>query len=158
MGQKSGTRTPVIPTMRYADAPRMIEWLCTAFGFERQFVVPGDGGSIAHAQLAFGNGMIMLGSARDDEWGRLVKPVGANGVATGAVYLVVSDLDAHAARAKAWRFRRHAVSRMSRPAFSATRKIHAFRFSTRLPSSWCRQHLMNASCSASRASSRLPTR
>jgi uncharacterized glyoxalase superfamily protein PhnB len=101
MEQKSATRTPVIPTMRYADAPRMIEWLCTAFGFERQFVVPGDGGSIAHAQLAFGNGMIMLGSARDDEWGRLVKPVGANDVATGAVYVVVSDLDAHAARAKA---------------------------------------------------------
>ena len=98
---KTTPRTPVIPTLRYDDAPRMLEWLCTAFGFERKFVVPGDGGTIAHAQLSFGNGMIMFGSARDDEWGRFVKPVAALGVATGAAYVVVSDLDAHAVRAKA---------------------------------------------------------
>lgn len=102
MAEKTTTpKTPVIPTMRYADAPRMLEWLCTAFGFERHFVVPGEVGTIAYAQLAFGNGMIMLGSARDDEWGRFVKPVGVSGGPTGAVYVVVSDADAHCARAKA---------------------------------------------------------
>jgi uncharacterized glyoxalase superfamily protein PhnB len=84
----------VIPTMGYQDAPRMLEWLCTAFGFERHFVVPGDGGSIAHAQLRFGTGMVMLGSARDDEWSRLVG-------APGGVYVVVPDADAHCTRARA---------------------------------------------------------
>jgi hypothetical protein len=61
-------RVTVIPTMRYRDAPKMIDWLCTAFAFEKHFVVPGEGGEIAHAQLTFGNGMIMCGSARDDDW------------------------------------------------------------------------------------------
>ena len=31
-------------------------------GFEKQLVVPNADGTIAHAQLSFGNGMIMLGS------------------------------------------------------------------------------------------------
>ena len=36
-------------------------------------VVPGDPGMIVHAQLAFGNGMIMLSSARDTEFDKLIK-------------------------------------------------------------------------------------
>jgi uncharacterized glyoxalase superfamily protein PhnB len=99
--QPQTPKTSVIPTMRYDDAPRMLEWLCTAFGFERRFVVPGDAGTIAHAQLVLGTGMIMLGSNRDDEWGRYVRPVRAAGAATGAVYVVVGDVDAHCARARA---------------------------------------------------------
>ena len=91
----------VIPTMRYRDAPKMIDWLCKAFGFEKHFVVPGDGGTIAHAQLTFGNGMIMCGSAREDDWGTLVKPVADVGTTTGAAYVVVHDVDAHYACAKA---------------------------------------------------------
>ena len=61
--------------MRYHDAAAAIEWLCEAFGFVRHLVVPGEGGIIAHAQLRFGNSMIMLGSARDDEFGKLVRPL-----------------------------------------------------------------------------------
>ncbi len=94
-------KATMIPTMRYDDAPRMLDWLCTAFGFERHFVVPGDGGTIAHAQLRFGSGLVMLGSARDDEWGRLVKTVRALHGSSGAVYVVVPDVDAHCARARA---------------------------------------------------------
>ena len=97
----STARVTIVPTMRYRDAPKMLEWLCRAFSFERHFVVPGDGGTIAHAQLTYGNGMIMLGSARDDDWGTLVKPVADVGARTGAAYVVVSDVDAHCARARA---------------------------------------------------------
>lgn len=95
------TNSTMIPTMRYDDAPRMIEWLCHAFGFQQHFVVPGDGGTIAHAQLSFDGGMVMLGSARDDEWGRVVTTVKAAGARTGSVYVVVRDVDGHCARAKA---------------------------------------------------------
>jgi uncharacterized glyoxalase superfamily protein PhnB len=96
------TRTNVIATFRYRDAPAAIEWLCKAFGFERHAVYPDPDGTIAHAQLTFGNGMIMLGSARDDEFGRTVKtPADVGGVVTGAVYVVVEDVDAHHARAAA---------------------------------------------------------
>ena len=29
----------IIPTLRYRDAPRMMQWLCDAFGFEKHFAV-----------------------------------------------------------------------------------------------------------------------
>ena len=96
------TRATVIPTMRYQDAAAAIEWLCKAFGFERHLVVPGANGTIAHAQLTFGNGMIMLGSAHDDEYGKLVKPPRAlGGVSTQGPYIVVTDADVHYRRAVA---------------------------------------------------------
>jgi uncharacterized glyoxalase superfamily protein PhnB len=91
----------VIPGMRYRDAPRMIEWLCTAFGFERHLVVPGENETIAHAQLTLGTGMIMLGSVRDDEFGKLVRPPRDVGTLTQSAYVVVADCDAHHARARA---------------------------------------------------------
>jgi uncharacterized glyoxalase superfamily protein PhnB len=100
-GPKNTTST-VIPALRYRDAPAAIEWLCRAFGFEQHLVVPGENGTIAHAQLTFGNGMIMLGSARDDPFGRLVKPPReTGGVGTQSPYLIVADADAHCARAVA---------------------------------------------------------
>jgi uncharacterized glyoxalase superfamily protein PhnB len=91
---KSTTAT-VIPCLRYRDAPAAIDWLCSTFGFERHLVVPGDNGTIAHAQLSFGNGMIMLGSeSNDSEYGKLiVHPEQVGGKQTQTVYLTVSDAD-----------------------------------------------------------------
>ena len=53
----------VIPALRYRDAPAAIDWLCAALGFTRNAVYDGPDNTIAHAQLIFGSGMIMLGSA-----------------------------------------------------------------------------------------------
>ena len=92
----------IIPTLRYRDATAAIEWLCRAFGFTKHLVVPGDAGTIAHAQLTYGNGMIMLGSARDDEFGKLQRtPAQAGGIGTQSPYVIVPDADAHLARAVA---------------------------------------------------------
>lgn len=33
-------KSPVIPSMRYEDAPAAIEWLCTVLGFSKHLVVP----------------------------------------------------------------------------------------------------------------------
>ena len=55
------TKVNVIPCLRYRDAPKAIEWLCETFGFTKQMVVPGENNTVMHAQLSFGNGMIMLG-------------------------------------------------------------------------------------------------
>ena len=64
-------------------------------------VVPGENGAIAHAQLDFGNGMIMLGSSGDDDFGRLVKsPRDLNGL-SASPYVIVEDADAHYAQAVA---------------------------------------------------------
>ena len=96
------TRATVIPCLRYRDAPAAIEWLCRTFGFEKQLVVPGEDGTIAHAQLSFGNGMIMLGSALDSAYGRLIKqPDEIGGAETQTAYVIVSDADAVYAQAKA---------------------------------------------------------
>jgi uncharacterized glyoxalase superfamily protein PhnB len=86
--------------MRYHDAPAAIEWLCEAFGFEKRLLVPAEDGGVAHAQLSFGNGMIMLGSARDSDFDKLVRPPGdLGGIGSQSVYVVVEDADAHYARA-----------------------------------------------------------
>jgi uncharacterized glyoxalase superfamily protein PhnB len=94
----------VIPCLRYRDAPAAIEWLCSTFGFNKQAVYPNSDGTIAHAQLTFGNGMIMLGSAveKATEWGRLIKQPDQIGDAeTQSAYLIVADADVLYARAKA---------------------------------------------------------
>ena len=102
MSSAKNTNPTIIPTLRYRDAAAAIEWLCRAFGFEKQLVVPGEDGGIAHAQLAFGNGMIMLGDAHDDEYGTLVRPPrDVGGVSTGSPYVIVADVDGHYARAVA---------------------------------------------------------
>ncbi|HRO58954.1 MAG TPA: VOC family protein [Burkholderiaceae bacterium] len=97
------TRSTIIPCLRYRDAPAAIDWLCKVFGFEKQLVVPNDDGSIAHAQLALGNGMIMLGSvpSTETEFGRLMKQPDEAGGETQSAYLIVGDADAVYARAKA---------------------------------------------------------
>jgi uncharacterized glyoxalase superfamily protein PhnB len=96
------TRATVIPALRYRDAPAAIEWLCRAFGFEKHLVVPGEAATIAHAELRFGNGMIMLGSVLETQFGRLMKqPDEIGGAETQSAYVVVNDADAVYARAKA---------------------------------------------------------
>lgn len=95
----------VTPYLAYADAPAALDFLCRAFGFERHLVVPGEKeGSIAHAQLRFGNGMVMLGSAGTHGGGfdeLMTTPREAGGRCTGSVYVVVEDPDAHHERAVA---------------------------------------------------------
>ncbi len=96
------TTATVIPTMRYNDAPAAIEWLCEAFGFEKHLVVPGEGGTVVHAQLIFGNGMVMLGSARESEFDNLQKPPSSlGGAVSQSPYIIVEDADKHYARAVA---------------------------------------------------------
>ena len=86
----------IIPTMRYKDAPKAIAWLCKAFGFEKHLVVPGENGTIAHAQLRFGNAMIMLGSEKKDAYGKLLRtPKDLEGWNSQVPYLVVEEIDAH---------------------------------------------------------------
>lgn len=90
----------IIPGMRYRDAPAAIEWLCRAFGFSRHLVVPDEDGGIAHAQLVLGNGMIMLGSYRDEgEYDQLVKLPEDAGGSTQAAYVVIQDIEDHYRRA-----------------------------------------------------------
>jgi len=53
----------IIPSLRYQDAHAAIDWLERVFGFKRQAVYEGPNNTVAHAQLTYGGGMLMLGSA-----------------------------------------------------------------------------------------------
>jgi uncharacterized glyoxalase superfamily protein PhnB len=94
------TISTVIPTLRYSNARAAIDWLCDAFGFTPHLIVEDENGGISHAQLSFGNGMIMLGPVRNDEFGRLQRPPEAK-VVTQSPYIIVADIDDHYARAVA---------------------------------------------------------
>ncbi|NJO32293.1 MAG: glyoxalase [Rhodospirillales bacterium] len=91
----------IIPTLRYDDAQRMVEWLCDTFGFARHLVVQDEDGGIAHAQLVLGEAMIMLGSARQDAFGKLQQTPAALGGTTQSPYIVVPEVDDLCSRARA---------------------------------------------------------
>lgn len=84
----------IYPVLQYRDAHAAIEWLERAFGFERAQVHTGPDGSVAHAELRYGDGLIMLGGASGSE--RFGDHVGQEWM-----YVVVDDPDAHHDRAKA---------------------------------------------------------
>ena len=97
----SGPAT-VFPTMRYRNAAQAIDWLCRVFGFEKRVAYAGENGAIMHAELTYGNGMIMLGTSRDDELGQYMGvPADSGGRSTGCVCVVVDDVKAHYDRAVA---------------------------------------------------------
>ena len=88
----------VFPVLRYEDAPAAFEWLARAFGFEKQMVVPGPKGTIAHAQLKLGASVVMIATAQEDEL-NLKSPATA-GAVTQALYVYVDDVAAHHDRAR----------------------------------------------------------
>jgi uncharacterized glyoxalase superfamily protein PhnB len=103
VNQAKACISTVIPSLRYRDAVAAIDWLERAFGFEKNAVYMGPNNTVAHAQLTFGNGMVMLGSASNEgEYGKLmVQPDEVGLRETKGIYLVVSDADAIYATAKA---------------------------------------------------------
>lgn len=96
-------KSSVIPALRYRNALAGIEWLCKAFGFEKNAVYMGEDDIVAHAQLTFGNGMIMLGSLQNGtEYSKqMVQPDEIGMRETQHACLIVSDADAIYATAKA---------------------------------------------------------
>jgi uncharacterized glyoxalase superfamily protein PhnB len=79
----------VFPALTYDDARAAVDFLKNAFGAEEHAVYTADDGAIRHAELSFGNGLIMFG------------PAGDGTRVPAAVYIVVDDPDAHHERARA---------------------------------------------------------
>ncbi|QGK69623.1 glyoxalase [Allosaccharopolyspora coralli] len=84
----------VVAVLRYQDAKQALEFLHDAFGFQQTMVVPGEGNTIAHAEMSFGNGKVMLASDSSEP--------GTGGAANtySGVYATVTDPDEHCARAR----------------------------------------------------------
>ena len=47
----------------YRDAGAAIDWLASTFGFEVRLRIEGENGRIAHSQLTYGEGLVMVGSS-----------------------------------------------------------------------------------------------
>ena len=102
MTAPANTTCTIIPCLRYRDAHAAIDWLCNAFGFTRNAVYDDEDGGVAHAQLTFGNGMIMLGSIRDNAFGQhIVQPEQIQGRESQCPCVIVADCRAHYERALA---------------------------------------------------------
>jgi uncharacterized glyoxalase superfamily protein PhnB len=84
----------IYPVLRYKDAHVAIDFLESAFGFERLAVYEEDGGGVGHAELSFGGEVVMLSSAGQGD-PRFDQVVGRT-----SVYVVVDDPDALHERAK----------------------------------------------------------
>ena len=82
------------PVLKYDDARAAIDFLEAAFGFERLHVFEGENGAVAHAELKFGDGVIMFGSASegDERFNQ--------GIGRTTVYVVVDDPDSLFSRAR----------------------------------------------------------
>ena len=97
-------RHEIIPNLRYANAPRAIDFLCAAFGFKRHAVYPSeaDPNIIQHAQLVWADRMVMISSAMDTPHvsAARMKTAAEAGGPTMGLYLIVEDVDAHALRAR----------------------------------------------------------
>jgi uncharacterized glyoxalase superfamily protein PhnB len=94
----------IIPCLRYRDGRRMVEWLCSTFGFEKKMVAENEDGTIAHSELTHGTGMIMVGSVlkQETQWGRqTVQPDEIGKRETQSPYIMVEDVDSLFERAKA---------------------------------------------------------
>ncbi len=91
----------IIPCLRYRDAHAAIAWLCKAFGFEKHAVYENEQGGVEHAQLTWGNGMIMLGEVRDNDFGRhIAQPEDIGGRETQCACVIVADCKSHYQQAR----------------------------------------------------------
>lgn len=90
-----------IPSVIYKDQRAALEWLEKAFGFEPSEVLIDSDGKIAHAQMTYGDGVIMVGSEWPI-WDWCKSPVSAGGKNTQRIHVRVDrDIDKHCERARA---------------------------------------------------------
>lgn len=99
----------VVPMLAYEDAGAAIDFLTTAFGFTERFRLTDDDGRVGHAELACGDGLVMLadfgsgyeGPARHARTCEAARRWLDNPYVVNGVFVRVDDVRAHFDRAKA---------------------------------------------------------
>ena len=83
----------------YRDPRAALDWIEKAFGFERSMVITDKDGRLAHSEMKFGDGYLMVGS----EWADFVaSPASVGGKNTQSIHVQLWDgIDAHCDRARA---------------------------------------------------------
>ena len=93
------SRPVFISSIIYRDNRSAIAWLQRAFGFEVHEVLTDGKDNIVHAEMSFGDGVIMIGTEFVD-WAK--SPASIGGKNTQRLHVQVErDIDAHYERARA---------------------------------------------------------
>jgi len=91
-------RPAFIPSLAYQDNRAALKWLESAFGFEPSEVLTDAEGNIVHAEMSYGDGVVMIGSEWAD-WTR--SPASLGGKNTQRVHVRLErGIDEHCARAR----------------------------------------------------------
>ena len=89
------TYPQLCPYLYYENGAEAMDWLAKAFGFRERMRVAEDDGTIRHAEMEFGDAVIMLGTPAGH------KSPAHLGQVTVGMYVRVDDVDAHYKHAKA---------------------------------------------------------
>src|ERR1700677_3213444 len=98
MTSPSSSRPSFIPSVVYQDNRAALKWLEQAFGFEPSEILTDADGKIVHAEMTYGDGVVMIGSEWAD-WTR--SPAALGGKNTQRIHVrVARGIDEHCARAR----------------------------------------------------------
>ena len=86
----------ITPYIYYEDVAAALDWLTDAFGFGERMRMPGLDGTVAHAEMEFEDGVIMLGNPSLE-----YQNPKRTGHVNQIVYVYVDDVDEHFKQAKA---------------------------------------------------------
>jgi PhnB protein len=85
----------ISPYLYYEDVASALAWLSRAFGLRERMRMPGPDGGIAHAEMEFADGVVMMGHPGPD-----YKNPKRLGAATQSLYIYTDEVDKHFRRAK----------------------------------------------------------
>ncbi len=91
-------RPAFIPSLVYRDNRAALDWLAKAFGFEVSYLLTDSSGKIMHAEMTYGDGVVMVGSEFAD-WTR--SPASVGGKNTQRIHVRLErGIDEHCERAR----------------------------------------------------------
>jgi uncharacterized glyoxalase superfamily protein PhnB len=95
-------RPALISAVFYKDPKAALAFLEKAFGFELFMLLEDGDGNVAHSEMRYGSGVVMVGS----EWSEDHRsPASVGGKNTQSVHIgTTEDIDVHCARAPAYQF------------------------------------------------------
>jgi PhnB protein len=88
--------TAVMPYLYYKDAGAALDFVTNVFGAKEKFKMAGEDGKIAHAEVEFDGGVVMLGTPGPD-----YKSPQELGGRTVGIYVYIDDVDGHCERVNA---------------------------------------------------------
>jgi len=98
MTHPASPRPSFIPSLAYKDNRAALEWLQKAFGFELSEILTDAENNIVHAEMTYGDGVVMIGREWAD-WTR--SPASLGGKNTQRVHVRIERaIDEHCARAR----------------------------------------------------------